>query len=99
EACLILQQQLFSGLAQRVLILVPDSLVHQWLVELLRRFNQRFTILDDERCKALTELDSTNPFESAQLVLCPRSLFSSRPQWLDAALAASWDLLIVDEAH
>jgi ATP-dependent helicase HepA len=99
EACLILQQQLFSGLAQRALILVPDSLVHQWLVELLRRFNQRFTILDDERCKALTEGTPGNPFESSQLVLCPRSLFTAHPQWLDAALATSWDLVIVDEAH
>ncbi len=99
EACLILQQQLFSGLAQRVLILVPDSLIHQWLVELLRRFNQRFTILDDERCKALTAVTPGNPFESSQLVLCPRSLFTRHAQWLDAALATSWDLLIVDEAH
>ncbi|MDY6982340.1 MAG: SNF2-related protein, partial [Pseudomonadota bacterium] len=99
EACLILQQQLFSGLAQRVLILVPDSLVHQWLVELLRRFNLRFTILDDERCKALTEVNEANPFESAQLVLCPRSLFSARPRWFEAALNVSWDLLIADEAH
>ena len=99
EACLILQQQLFSGLAQRVLVLVPDSLVHQWLVELLRRFNQHFTILDDERCKALTEVNPGNPFESAQLALCPRSLFAQHPRWLEAALNASWDLLIVDEAH
>ncbi len=99
EACLILQQQLFSGLAQRVLILVPDSLVHQWLVELLRRFNQRFTILDHERCKALTEVNAGNPFESSQLVLSPRSLFTTHSQWLEAALGAQWDLLIVDEAH
>ncbi|HEY0962861.1 MAG TPA: RNA polymerase-associated protein RapA [Pseudomonadales bacterium] len=99
EACLILQQQLFSGLAQRVLILVPDSLVHQWLVELLRRFNLRFSILDDERCKALTEVGGGNPFESAQLVLCPRSLFRMKPQWFDAALNVPWDLLIADEAH
>ncbi|MGV3592169.1 MAG: RNA polymerase-associated protein RapA, partial [Gammaproteobacteria bacterium] len=99
EACLILQQQLFSGLAQRVLILVPDSLVHQWLVELLRRFNLSFTILDDERCKALTEVGGGNPFESAQLVLCARSLFRERPQWFDAALNVPWDLVIADEAH
>ncbi len=99
EACLILQQQLYSGLAQRALILVPDSLVHQWLVELLRRFNQRFTILDAERCAALTDFTPGNPFESEQLVLCPRSLFLTHPQWLDAALHTPWDILIVDEAH
>src|SRR5690606_6345439 len=72
EACLILQQQLFTGLASRVLIVVPDSLLHQWLVELLRRFNLRFSILDAERCEAQTAVDERNPFESEQLVLCSR---------------------------
>jgi ATP-dependent helicase HepA len=99
EACLILQQQLFSGLAARVLVLVPESLVHQWLVELLRRFNLRFTILDQERCQALTAVNPDNPFESEQLVLCSRNLFREHPQWLDAALQCNWDLLIIDEAH
>ncbi len=99
EACLILQQQLFSGLASRVLVVVPDSLLHQWLVELLRRFNLRFTILDAERCAALTEADSRNPFESEQLVLCSRDFLAQHTRWLDAALAAPWDLLVLDEAH
>ncbi len=99
EACLILQQQLLSGLASRVLIVVPDSLVHQWLVELLRRFNLRFTILDHERCVAITEVNPVNPFETEQLVLCSRDLLRNHPQWQQGALAAGWDLLIVDEAH
>jgi len=99
EACLILQQQLFSGLASRVLIVVPDSLLHQWLVELLRRFNLRFSILDAERCAALAEHDTLNPFESEQLVLCSRDFLAAQVQWQDAALAAPWDLLILDEAH
>lgn len=53
EAGLILHQQLVSARAERVLVVVPDSLVHQWLVEMLRRFNLRFTILDEPRCVAL----------------------------------------------
>ena len=99
EACLILQQQLFSGLASRVLVLLPESLLHQWLVELLRRFNLRFSILDEERCQALTEVHPVNPFESEQLVLCSREFLARAGQWRDAALATPWDLLIVDEAH
>ncbi|MCK9503549.1 MAG: SNF2-related protein, partial [Porticoccaceae bacterium] len=55
EAGLIIHQQLVSGRAGRVLIVVPDSLVHQWLVEMLRRFNLMFTILDEERCQGLEE--------------------------------------------
>jgi len=56
EAGLILHQQLISGRSKRVLIAVPDSLLHQWLVEMLRRFNLFFTILDEERCQDLEEL-------------------------------------------
>ncbi|MDR0781401.1 MAG: DEAD/DEAH box helicase family protein, partial [Pseudomonadales bacterium] len=100
EAGLILQQQLFSGLARRVLLVVPDSLVHQWLVELLRRFNLRFSILDAERCAALTAVHTTdNPFDSEQLVLCSRQFLEECAQWAQAALQSRWDLLILDEAH
>src|SRR5688572_26797944 len=55
EACLIVQRLLAVGKARRVLILVPESLVHQWFVELLRRFNLWFSIYDEERCVALEE--------------------------------------------
>jgi ATP-dependent helicase HepA len=43
EAGMILHQQLLSGAAERVLIVVPETLQHQWLVEMLRRFNLRFS--------------------------------------------------------
>ncbi len=49
EAGMILHQQLLSGAAERVLIVVPETLQHQWLVEMLRRFNLRFSLFDDER--------------------------------------------------
>ena len=38
-AGLILHQQLQTGRAGRGLIVVPDALVHQWFVEMARRFN------------------------------------------------------------
>ncbi|AKH69364.1 DNA/RNA helicase, superfamily II, SNF2 family [Spongiibacter sp. IMCC21906] len=50
EAGLIIHQLLLSERAKRVLVMVPDSLVHQWLVEMLRRFNLHFTVLDEARC-------------------------------------------------
>ena len=99
EAGLIIHQQLITGRANRILIVVPDSLVHQWLVEMLRRFNLFFTILDEERCVALVESGTENPYDSAQLVLCTLSSLSEHPERLEQAAAAEWDLLVVDEAH
>jgi len=98
EAGLIIHHQLQTGRARRVLVCVPDSLVHQWLVELLRRFNMQFTILDEERCQAFAE-DDENPFESTQLALCSLDFFIQYPERQAQATAAEWDLLIVDEAH
>jgi len=50
EAGLILHHRLINGLTKRVLIIVPESLLHQWLVEMLRRFNLRFSVFDEARC-------------------------------------------------
>ncbi|ABC31736.1 Superfamily II DNA/RNA helicase, SNF2 family [Hahella chejuensis KCTC 2396] len=99
EAGLILHHQLLSGRAQRVLIVVPESLLHQWLVEMLRRFNLQFSILDNERCEALTESGEENPFECSQLVLCSLNFITDNDQWREHALNAQWDMLVVDEAH
>ncbi|NOU22593.1 MAG: RNA polymerase-associated protein RapA, partial [Methyloglobulus sp.] len=49
EAGLIIHQRLINGLSKRILIIVPESLLHQWLVEMLRRFNLRFSIFDEVR--------------------------------------------------
>ena len=99
EAGLILHQQLITGAASRVLIVVPDSLVHQWLVEMSRRFNLQFTILDEERCQALDEAEPGNPFETAQCVLCALSFLTENKERFMQSLSVDWDLLIVDEAH
>ena len=96
EAGLIIHQQLVTGLASRVLIVVPDSLVHQWLVEMLRRFNLQFTVLDAERCVSMPD---ENAFETSQLVLCPQSLITDDFTQFAMALESEWDLLVVDEAH
>ena len=98
EAGLIIHQQIMTGYASRVLILVPDSLLHQWLVEMLRRFNLSFSVLDETMCEAIEESYS-NPFEANQLVLCPLSLLTDKPTRLEQACSCPWDLLVVDEAH
>ena len=54
EACMILHRLHLTVRAERVLIVLPESLVHQWFIELLRRFNLWFTLFDAERCEAIT---------------------------------------------
>ncbi len=100
EAGLILHQQLLAGLVRRVLIVVPDSLVHQWLVEMLRRFNLHFSIFDAQRCQAIEESSGQdNPFHAEQLALCSLEFIKNEPLRFEQTLAGNWDLLIVDEAH
>ena len=73
EAGMILHRQLLSGAARRVLIVVPESLQFQWLVEMRRRFNLNFALFDAER---LAESGTSNPFDQDQLVLCASELFA-----------------------
>lgn len=100
EAGLIIHQQLVSGRAQRILIIVPESLMHQWLVEMLRRFNLAFSIFDNERCvETSSSEDGANPFSSEQLVLVSLGFITDNPKWYEALIAEDWDLMVVDEAH
>lgn len=100
EACLILHHLHLTGRASRILILVPEALVHQWFVELLRRFNLLFALFDEERCASIVENDpEANPFLDSQLVLCSTSFLSNNEQRAEQARDAGFELLIVDEAH
>ncbi len=122
EACLILQRLLAVGQVKRALVIVPESLTHQWFVELLRRFNLWFAIYDEDRCDAVERSDpGQNPFLASQLVLCSLSFLTGTNQPVEdhgattpgsaaadgdgqrrrgeQAVAAGWDLVIVDEAH
>ena len=112
EACLIMHRQIVSGKISRALVLVPEPLVHQWFIELLRRFSLQFAIFDEERCASIEnggDEDSvileedknknTNPFLDDQLVLASVGLLADDEHRASQALEAGWDMLIVDEAH
>lgn len=100
EACLILHRLLLSGRVARVLILVPESLVHQWFVEVLRRFNMWVHIFDERRCASLDgSAPGGNPFLDDQFIICSTSFLAGKPKRALQALSADWDMLVVDEAH
>lgn len=98
EAGMIIHQQVLSGRAERILIVVPETLQHQWLVEMLRRFNLHFSIFDEERCVE-SVAEGENPFDTQQYVLCSLDFIRKSRQRFEQALEGEWDLLVVDEAH
>ncbi|MDY1548223.1 RNA polymerase-associated protein RapA [Luteibacter sahnii] len=100
EAGMILARQLATGRAGRVLVLLPETLVYQWFVELLRRFNLSFSIFDEERCEAIEQAsDGRNPFEDEQLVIADFAFLETMPRRAAQLVEAGWDLIVVDEAH
>lgn len=96
EAGLVLHHRLQMGLSSRIMVIVPESLLHQWLVEMLRRFNLAFSLFDEQRCQAIEE---ENPFLTEQLVLCSLDFFEKNPHRQEQAIEANWDIIVVDEAH
>lgn len=97
EAGMIILQQILTGRAERVLILLPETLQHQWLVEMRRRFNLKFAIFDEERCVE-AYADAENPFDTEQLIIASLGLMRKNSRYAQA-LEGDWDLIVVDEAH
>jgi ATP-dependent helicase HepA len=100
EAGLIIHQQLLTGKAERVLILVPDSLQYQWMIELRRRFNLNFALFDLVRTAAIKEHDpEQNVFATEQCIIAGMDLLLDHDDLYEQAIEAGFDLLVVDEAH
>ena len=100
EAGLIIHQQLLTGKAERILILVPDSLQYQWMIELRRRFNLNFALFDLVRTAAIKEHDpEQNVFLTEQCIIAGMDLLLDHHDLYEQAMEAGFDLLVVDEAH
>ncbi len=100
EACLIMQRLYLTGRAERILIILPESLVHQWFIELLRRFNLWFKLFDSDRCEDFnTDEPNANPFLEEQLIICSIRSLLENETLAHCATTVKWDMLVVDEAH
>ncbi|WP_078552891.1 DEAD/DEAH box helicase [Bacillus alkalicellulosilyticus] len=87
EAGLILKEYMIRGLAKKVLILVPASLVSQWAYEL----NQKFHIPAMAQKKAYV-------WEQYDVVVASIDTAKRQPHF-DIVMNQDYDLIIIDEAH
>lgn len=84
---------------ERVLIIVPASLVTQWHFELRTKFNEDFLFHDSAQiARVKADHPDENPWSIEPNVLCSLQLARLEPH--NGLIAeASWDIVIVDEAH
>ncbi|UDQ99144.1 RNA polymerase-associated protein RapA [Lentisphaerota bacterium WC36G] len=103
EAGLILHRLLAIGLAERALIIVPDALVHQWFVEMLRKFNLQCSLITEDWIKVGSELSNEgqldNIFSENQLIIASLEVVTNNAEIQQQLLNEKFDILIVDEAH
>ena len=90
EAGILIKEFLVTGLAKRILILAPPSLLPQWQGEMYNKFDLDFVeYRDDPRFQGIALHD---------LLLMSHSsaVFPNQSALLNAVY---WDLVVVDEAH
>jgi len=84
---------------ERVLIMVPASLVTQWQFELRTKFNEVFLLHDSpEIARIRGKHSQENPWDVHPNVICSLQFARMESQRHDIA-GARWDLVVVDEAH
>ena len=104
EAGMIWHALKARGRIEKTLILVPDTLKHQWMIEMKRRFNQLFTLVDDGYMQSLfvnVGKDETppNPFMQGNNFIVSVELLMKHAALKEDLLKVHWDMTIVDEAH
>ncbi|MFW9943123.1 MAG: DEAD/DEAH box helicase, partial [Candidatus Thorarchaeota archaeon] len=105
EAGIYIKEMMARDLAERILIIVPASLVQQWQFEMQNKFNIKFTIYDGKKIKELKGKGSyehpeilQNPFYYDNLIICSLQ-FARNRKYIELLSSISWDIVIFDEAH
>ncbi len=93
EAGIVLMEYMLRGLARRVLVLVPPSLVEQWTEELRTKFRLDFIAYDDPVFRQAP--DGWARFERVVASVDT----AKREPHASAISSIDYDMVIVDEAH
>ena len=85
-------------------MIVPETLKHQWMIEMKRRFNQLFTLVDEGYIRGLfvgVAKDETkpNPFMQSNDIIVSIDFLMAQPALIEDLLKTNWDMTIIDEAH
>jgi ATP-dependent helicase HepA len=94
EAGWIIHRLLVTGRARRVLVIVPESLVNQWFIELFKKFNLSFWVPESQSEEGVEAEDLAT---QERVILSIESLSSLLIQ--GAFDESQWDMIVVDEAH
>jgi ATP-dependent helicase HepA len=95
EAGLILHRLIITNKIERALIVLPNTLCHQWFVEMLIKYNLSFSVINEQ-----TNLEpETNPFDQTNLVITSIQLLCGSEVAAKMMMESKWDMLVVDEAH
>jgi superfamily II DNA or RNA helicase len=94
-AGLLLKELKLRGLVSRTLIVTPANLMFQWQREMRDRFRERFDIV---RGVDLRYAYGVNPWQDKPQVITSMD-WAKREDVLESLKRATWDLIIVDEAH
>ena len=97
EAGLVFSGLRQLGIAERVVVVVPEHLAFQWLAELFHKFNALFTLLSPERIAELGGPEGA--LARSPLAILSFEALRADPELAAAAAATPLDLVIVDEAH
>lgn len=101
QAGLVITELIARRLAHRILIVSPAGpLLEQWKVEMSQRFGLRLEVIDRAKLDDIrrsTELGS-NPFDHIPLGLVSVD-FLKQERILDCLDRASYDVVVIDEAH
>ena len=95
-AGLYIRELIMRADARRILVVAPGSLVEQWRDELFEKFGLQFNVFS----AALEAATPTgNPFEDLDHLIVRLDQMARNEAFQEKLLAASWDLVIFDEAH
>jgi len=93
EACMVLKEYALRGMAERILVLTPASLVGQWHEELESKFGLAFATTYDP----LSREDPQAFWDQNRIVASIAT--ARRREHAECLLERNFDLVIVDEAH